>query len=245
MSLWGTIAGIAGSLIPGIGPVVGPLLGAGVNAFTGGSSSSNPSSAANNPTSSPQIQALMKSLGSEGGETNSATDEAQGFYKKVLGGDQESTRSLLGPDVDTVLSQYDNAAKAAVNLGPRGGGRTAILAEAPFKKAGVYGNILGQAKTTAAQGLTTIGGQKQAASTARRGQDVSELSVLTSGQESADRLAYEKETANNKAYGDLGSGIGSFLTNLIKNGGIKKSINAAPSSSGLSNLAYDGSDSGD
>lgn len=214
MSFWGTLAGIGSSLIPGVGPFIAPLVGGVVNKFTdkGGGGQAGTDGAA----LSPEIQALLKSLKAPGADgTNSATNTAEGFYKTVLGGSQEDTRSLLGPDVDTILSQYDNAAKAASNFGPRGGGRAAIMAEAPFKKTGAYGELLGKAKQTAAGGLTEIGGQKTAAKSAKRGQDVGILNSLQSGKNNSDYLQFQKDQAKAKQYSDLGSGIGGFLTNLI------------------------------
>lgn len=214
MSFWGTLAGIGSSLIPGVGPFIAPLVGGVVNKLTDGGGGSGTANGAN--PNQPEIDKLFKSINAPGAiGDNSATAGAEGFYKTVLQGSQDNTRALLGPDVDTILGQYDNAAKAVANLGPRGGGRDATLADASFNKIGAYGKLLGQVKSKAAEGLTTIGGQKTAAASAKRGQDVSELSSLVGNQNSANELAFQKQQAKDKQYSQLGSGIGGFLTNLL------------------------------
>lgn len=247
MSFWGTLAGIGTSLIPGVGPFIAPLVGGAVNALTGSGSKGTANGA--NPYS-PEVQSLLSSINAPGSKPdNSATDSAEGFYKTILQGSQDNTRALLGPDVDTILGQYDNAAKAAANLGPRGGGRDAVLADSNFQKAGAYGKLLAGAKSTAAQGLTAIGGQKIAANTAANGQKVSELNALVGGTNSANELAFQKQQAQDAQYSKLGSGIGSFLTNLLK--GNKGGTSGGGGGGGyslpgaLSNDPYSGSDTGD
>lgn len=250
MSFWGTLASIGSSFIPGVGPLIAPLIGGAVNGLTGGGGGGTGSTGT--APLSPEVQALLKTLKAPGtGADNSATNEAEGYYNTILHGSQENTRSLLGPDVDTIMSQYDNASKASAELGPRGGGRTAIQAEAPFKKAGVYGQLVGQAKKGAAEGLTTIGGQKTAAATARRGQTAGVLGTLTGANTAANQLAFDKQQEQNKQYGTLGKGIGGILTNLIngkKNsggGGSSDSTGGLNLSNFLSNDPYQGNETGD
>lgn len=240
MSFWGTLAGIGTSLIPGVGPFIAPLVGGAINGLTGGGSKDG--AVTGSQQYSPEVQALLKRINAPGASgDNTAQDTAQNYYKTVLSGDQESTRSLLGPDVDTILGQYDNAAKAAANLGPRGAGRTQLMAEAPFQKAGAYGKLLAGAKSTAAQGLTTIGGQKAAEITGRRGQDVGLLGSLTGAQSQQDRLAFEKQQEKDKQYKDLGTGIGGFLTNLLNGKGGKGGTTPSydPSNAGSNLSSYD------
>ena len=241
MSFWGTLAGAATAFIPGVGPLLAPVVGGLVNGITGSGGGSGSTNA--NPYS-PEISSLMKTLGAPGAATdNSATDAAEGYYKTIMSGDQTNTRALLGPDVDTILGQYDNAAKAAANLGPRGGGRDAVLAEAPFKASGAYTKLLGQAKSTAATGLATIGGHKTQAATAQRGQDVSELGTLLGNNNSANQLAFQQQQENNKQLNGLGAGIGSFMTNLLNGqkgkGGTGSDPVTLPSNASFNTNSYD------
>ena len=94
-----------------------PLISAGVGAL--GSIFGGKAKAPVNPNQA-QINALETSLNAPGAAPdNAATDSAQNFYKTILSGSQANTRALLGPDVNTIMGQYDNAAKAAAQLGPR------------------------------------------------------------------------------------------------------------------------------
>lgn len=139
------------------------------------------------------------------------------YLSGVMNGSQEQTQGLLSPEVSTVLSQYDNAAKTAAELGPRGGGRTAILAEAPFKKAAAYGQALRGAKQQAISELPKIGEaeanigntQQQLAQQYKLGQ------VGVNAAQNSSILRSQENRA--KQYSDIGSGIGGILTRIITN----------------------------
>lgn len=185
-----------------------PLIGAGASLLGGlFGSKSKPV----NPMQDPQIQSLLLGLKTPA-TMDPATSQASQFYRTALSGGQDETTSLLGPEVSTVMGQYDNAAKAAAELGPRGGGRAAIQAATPFKKAGAYVDLLGRAKQTAAQGLAGIGASQTAAQTARRAQDVSTLGNVLQGQTS---LAEQQNQFNQENARGLGGGIGGLLTNVL------------------------------
>jgi len=139
----------------------------------------------------------------------------KGYLQAALGGSQERLQGLLGPEVSTVLSQYDNAARAATELGPRGGGRTAVLAEAPFKKAAAYGQQLAGAKAGAVKDLSQIGEAEAGiggAEEQRRNAFKEAQGQLNLGQ---NKIQFEGAQAKNKAYGEIGSGIGDILTRII------------------------------
>jgi len=207
MSFWSNLAGIGASLIPGVGAIAGPLVG-GLLGGIGGGGKTNPAA---DPLNNPQVQALLKGLQTPA-TTDPATSQASGYYRTILNGGQDATTSLMGPEVSTVLGQFDNASKAAAELGPRGGGRAAIQAETPFKKTGAYVDLLGKAKQGAAQGLAGIGCQQTAAQTARRGQDVSTLGSILGGRTS---LAEQQNQFNQENASGLGKGIGGLLTNVL------------------------------
>jgi hypothetical protein len=229
MGFWSTLGGIVGTaagFIPGIGPIakgviqaasgIGGMVGdkltsGGTNNVGGGLSVD-----AGKPYTSPAVQQGLDTL-----------DSSKGYLQGVMGGSQEQTQGLLGPEVSTVLGQYDQAAKTAAELGPRGGGRTAILAEAPFKKVAAYGQALAGAKKTALEQLPKIGEaeanigtqQEQLNNQFKLGQanvNVGQNRNILTGQQE-----------QNKAYGDIGSGIGGILTRVIlgnKGGGGSPSI---------------------
>jgi hypothetical protein len=206
MSFWSTLAGIGTSLIPGVGPFIAPLVAGGINAITGGGGGSNPTSTNNggvgvNPTyqKSPLVQQGIDAL-----------SPAQTYYKGILGGDRDKLQGLLGPEISTVLSQYDNAAKTAAEFAPRGGGANRVLAEAPFEKAGAYGKMLAGARTGAAAGLAGIGEKIATVGTEEeRGQNTFATSLA--------RLNFERQQEQNKQISGLTGGIGSILANIFGN----------------------------
>ena len=243
MGFWGALAGIGASLIPGVGPFIAPIVGGAINAVTGGGGGSataaNPGGGTGQlpvdlgkPTTSPEYKSGIDAL-----------QAPKNYFTAALGGSQEQLEGLLGPQVSTVLSQYDNAAKTAAELGPRGGGRTAVLAEAPFKKAGAYGQALAGARTGAAKDLAGIG-EAEAGLGTQQEQLQNQFKVaqgnLNLGQ---NRIQFEGQQAKNKAYSDLGAGIGGILTRIITGakGGSKNKIgtdysNLSPSGDTIGNL---------
>lgn len=211
MGFWSTLAGIGTSLIPGIGPIIAPLAAMGVGALTGGGggganggSTQQLSVDAGKPTQSPLVQSGVDAL-----------EAPKNYFKAALGGSQEQLQGLLGPEVSTVLAQYDNAAKTAAELGPRGGGRTAILAEAPFKKAAAYGTALAGARSGAAKSLADIG-EKEAGVGTTEEQLGNQFKLGQSGVNvQQNRTQLEAKAARDKSLADLGSGIGGILTRII------------------------------
>lgn len=225
MGFWSTLGNIAGfgiSMIPGVGPIAGKIIqaagtiGGGVadsltNGGAGGGSTAQLPVDAGKPSSSPYVASGVEAL-----------DAPKNYFKAALGGSQEQLQGLLGPEVSTVLSQYDNAAKTAAELGPRGGGRTAILAEAPFKKAGAYGTALAGAQAGAAKNLAGIG----EAEAGIGGAEEQRQNAFKLGQAGVNvqqnRTQLEAQLAKQKSLADLGSGIGGILTRIItgaKSGG--------------------------
>ena len=192
-SLAGGVAGIAGSLIPGVGPIVGPLLGGAVASLTGGGTAQTGKQAS---TTLPAYQ------------QDPGVSSAENYDQTILGGSRSATEGALSPQVSTVLDQYDNAAKAAANLGPRGGGRTATLAEAPFKKAGAYGAALAGATSGAAKNLGELGlGAGQ-----QKNQYAENQGNLNLGE---NKIAFEGQQAANKQAAGVGGGIADILTSII------------------------------
>lgn len=155
---------------------------------------------------------LMASVRAE----DPASSQARSFYSTILNGSQDATETLLGPEVNTILSQYDTAAKAAEEFGPRGGGRASVAGEIPFKKVAAYGNLLAGAKPKAAEGLASIGQQK-------RGTDLNVLQALLSKDTAnnqlslgKDQLQFQKDSRSQDQLGGIGSSIGNILVDLLK-----------------------------
>ena len=249
MGFWSTLANVGASLagfIPGVGPLAAAGIKAGVGAVTGAldNKSSGPSTSAFNTSLDPEIKNLLdlsksyktpESPSVAAGKSTIQTgldtlQPAKSYFTRLVGGDRNTLTELLGPEVSTVLAQYDNAAKTASEFGARGGGRTGIQAEAPFQKAGVYGKVLAGARPGAVDKLSNIGliegnlGKTQAdiGLTEQSNADklfATKLGILPSllgGKTSAERLDFEKQQEKNKALSNLGSSLGSVLINLLQ-----------------------------
>ncbi len=223
MGFWSTLASIGGSLIPGVGAFLGPALGAGVGLLEnkiGGSGSSSSSSSGSGLVPTQAQDAINRS------RTNPAVSQAEGYYSKALGGDMSTIQELLGPEINTVLSQYDTASKTASELAPRGGGRAATLGEIPFKKIGAYGQQLGIARNGAADKLGTLG-------TSEANRESSLGNTLIGAQEQSNELQYKKNKDTSGALGQLGSSFGGLLVDLLKKKGSGGSVAPSP-------IGYDG-----
>ena len=139
-------------------------------------------------------------------------NQAGNFFKTILGGSQEATAKLLAPQTNTILKQYDNAAKVAANIGPRGGGKASALAEGQVGKAGAYGGVLGQVLPGAAEVLAGVGKAQAGVGSGLLGQanDV-EGGLLKQQTAMSER--------NSASFGGLGQGLGKWLAGLLTKGG--------------------------
>jgi hypothetical protein len=79
------------------------------------------------------------------------------FWMKLLSGDPAAQANAIAPTARTIVSQYDAAKKAALTTAPRGGARSGVLAEMPFKKAGDIGTLIQQLQPKAAGEVSDIG----------------------------------------------------------------------------------------
>lgn len=163
------------------------------------------------PQPDPMISQLMNQNQLNMADAQSAIEPAKNYYTTALNGDPEALKALLGPNINTVLSQYDNAAKTATELGPRGAGRNAILADAPFKKAAVYGQQLAGARSGAAEGLSKIGlGEEN---------DVtSQNNSLLAANGQQNKLNQENSQYNSGLLSSFGAGLGSLVAGKGANG---------------------------
>jgi hypothetical protein len=82
------------------------------------------------------------------------------YYAGLLGGDRQKMMEAVGPEVNTILSQYDTAKRAAAEFSPRGGGRTQTLAELPFKESASITDLLQKVRPQAAAGAESVGAKE-------------------------------------------------------------------------------------
>jgi len=259
MGFWSTLAKVGGA----IGGIVGaPFTGGASLAATGallGSLGGGGKSKANeNPTQvsgfnptpykQPDMDPQAKDLLGQAIQTSKTGDDtlksgldtlnqSKRYFQSAVGGNRDQLLDLLGPEVSTVLGQYDTAAKTASELSPRGAGRNAVLAETPFQKAQAVSALLPQARIAAAGKLADIGATEANIGSGLAGQKTGLVSQLLGVQQNqaqnalADRTLqqqlYQFEQALKQQNGqakaqlltDIGSSVGSLLVNIFKGKG--------------------------
>ncbi len=98
------------------------------------------------PTGNAQVSAAASNLG-----------QAGAYESGILSGDRSTVLATAAPEISSLLSAYDNSRKAAGQLTPRGGGRSQILNELPYKEAGDVNALVQKARPQAAQQLAKVG----------------------------------------------------------------------------------------
>ncbi len=162
-----------------------------------------------------QTEASQFALGEARQVLPQARETLQGplsFWETILGGDRQEMLSLLAPEVETIVSQYDTARRNITNLAPRGGGRTTAMAESRFEEAGLIQRLLQESRRMAAGEVADIGGQLTQLGVAELG-----ISTGAAGNLISDLL--RRETArrgqNIGTAADIGIGIGKILVSIF------------------------------
>ncbi len=95
-------------------------------------------------------------------------ETAASYDLGILSGDRSKVLATEAPEISSLLSSYDAARKSAGQLNPRGGGRSQILNELPYKEAGDVNKLVQEDRPRAAKDLTGVaeaqtylGGQEQ------------------------------------------------------------------------------------
>jgi hypothetical protein len=217
-----------------MGAFLGPLIGLGAGAIGSAFGGTNPLTGLS-PGVSNASQSILGNIPTQISKGNAATDQGLGnlgaagnFFKTILGGSLEATQKLLAPQTNTILKQYDNAAKTAANLGPRGGGKVSTLVGNESAKTGAYGSALGGVLPGAAEGLAGVGKNQAGIGTNLTGQANETLGPIMRQQDQA-------AATNAQNFGGLGSGLGKWLAGLMTNKGSASGGGGGDFSGGLDN----------
>ena len=141
--------------------------------------------------------------------------DAANYDLGVLSGNRGTVLATEAPEIGSILSSYDTARKAAGELTPRGGGRSATLNELPYKEAGDINKQIEQARPQAAQNLSDVAGKQAALGSTEQNLSQSDMSTTLDFLlgKSANQLDWTKfDTANGAA---LGQSIGSAAAQLL------------------------------
>lgn len=150
--------------------------------------------------------------GSEAGQNLPAArtglKTSQDYWSKILTGSKDDLLSLFAPDVHSVTDQYDSARKNAMELSPRGGGRTAAQGEARVAEGKAVNDLLFKGRQTAADKVSDVSGQIGSLG-------LGELGAGTSAAGASASANLSKSSNTAAILGSLGAGIGSLITGLI------------------------------
>lgn len=113
------------------------------------------------------------------GEAEKNLPAASNFFQSLLSGNWNDVMKVIQPEADSLTAQYTQATKSAEEFAPRGGGRTATLANLPYEKANALSQLVGQARSGAATSLAQIGEAEFGESTGAAGTGLSGSSQLS------------------------------------------------------------------
>jgi len=142
--------------------------------------------------------------------------QAAQYESQILSGDRSTVLSAAQPELSSLLSSYDSARRAAGQLQPRGGGRSQILNELPFREAGAANELIQRVRPQAAKELTAtasaqgyLGAEEQSLSQQAISTSLSFLLGKAGIQLDSARLQGEQGQA-------LGAAIGQAIPQLLQ-----------------------------
>lgn len=145
----------------------------------------------------------------------SAMEQPFNYWSAILSGDPQALAKAIGPTVGAVDRQFEGARRSASELMPRGGFRSATLANLPFQEAGkISDSILSQQKD-AATNVAQIGQFLSTLGLSQEQMSMSLLSMLTSGQLTVRGQDIQESAANKAMIGDIAKGIGAITGGFI------------------------------
>lgn len=223
MSIWGTLAGVAASFIPGVGPLIAPLVGSAINGLTdkgpGGTTNNQANSlATQNLANAQQGSDLAKRSADQGfGLVQSASDtlnQPKNYFQSILNGDRANTTQTLAPQIAQIQQSLQQALTTGSTLNARGGGRASTLAGLPSQATTQINNLYDTARPAAATSLMDIGTREGALGTGVLGSSPGFLSSSNSAnatglKNSLDRDAqsFDQSKQQGAAFGKLADGL--------------------------------------
>jgi hypothetical protein len=144
-------------------------------------------------------------------QATAALQDPLKFFNALLTGDRNTLQSVLGPEINTLTSQYETGRRSTNEFAPRGGGSTAANAEARFKESSDITNLVGGARKEGAAGQTAIA------------QLLSQLGLgeLGTGTGAAANLSSEllaQQQNQQQQQQQVGQGIGQLIALLVSAG---------------------------
>jgi hypothetical protein len=146
------------------------------------------------------------------GSAESAFNPVVDYWGKMLTGNRGQLTSLLSPEINRINSAYSGAKQSMMNLAPRGGGRSALMSELPFRQAADVGNAFLGARPAAAQNLMGAGVSMGQLANAGQGN----LMNLMNGMGQTQQSIFQNGLLNRQNTHQLGEQFGGQLADLMK-----------------------------
>lgn len=159
-------------------------------------------------TLQPQAQGLLD-------QSNRAGSSVMDYYGGLLSGDRGRTTSTLAPDINRINQSYDNVLQTQSALTPRGGGRSALLSEAPYARQRDISTLMQQSRPQAAQGLMQAGGQAGSQGTSLMNQVLSGLSGVSAGNSGLLNYDLQSRAEQSRKNQELGEQIYGILGPIL------------------------------
>ena len=234
MSIWGTLAGIASSFIPGVGPIIAPLVGGAVNSLTSGSGVSGPNggltggggpggttpgqanSLASQNLFNSQLSAGFGKTAGDMGISNfqGASDtlsQPRNYFQSILNGDRANTTQTLAPQIAQIQQMLNQRLAAGSTLNARGGGRASSLFDAPSTATTAINNLYDTARPAAATALSDIATRQGALGSSLLGN----AGQFYGNANTANSLGLNNQLDANKLSFDQSKATGSGLSNIL------------------------------
>lgn len=131
------------------------------------------------------------------GQGAAAFQQPLSYFSKLLSGSQSDIQAAMAPQVNQLKQGYSQALQSSAELDPRGGGRAAIDANAPYQEAGQVGQMYQGARNNAASSIGPLAQGLTNAGIAQQAQGTGDLSAALAAEYQR-RSQNEAETASNK-----------------------------------------------
>ena len=134
-------------------------------------------------------------------------DPVMDYWRRLLSGDRGTALEALGPQISALDEMYKGATKTTSELTPRGGGRSAIMAELPYRHMSDVWNLLSGSRGQAAQQLGTVSGDLARTGTQLYGGAISGLGGAASNAAQMQQLQQWQSAQRFQQMSDIARGI--------------------------------------
>ena len=137
----------------------------------------------------------------------SGFDPVMDYWRRLLSGDRGTALEALGPQISALDEMYKGATKTSSELMPRGGGRSATMAELPYRHMSDVWNLLSGSRGKAAEQLGAVSGDLARTGTQLYGGAISGLGGAASNAAQMQQLQQWQSAQRFQQMSDMARGI--------------------------------------